>query len=224
MAKSKEYKKIATELSKENQKAYVAVGEYIIHFEMMLNTIKKFLKECAAIKANLDNDKLIDILLHDSTASSLLSYYKAFVHELFPEQMQDKEVTNYLKLIFKEVESAYQKRNDIAHATYKYGFYEDNPDDFKIILVAEKFKVYKEGLQDKYHRNKEGVIDYVDIRNESRKLMELNEKIDTMIIQIGSTQFKLSDQEVDMVIPKSRKKRMLKKKVNLKEKDIMTFE
>jgi len=34
-----------------------------------------------------------------------------------------------------------------------------------------------------------------------------------MIIQIGSTVHKLSDQEVDMVMPKRRMKRQLKKKV-----------
>src|SRR5690554_5448500 len=109
MAKSiTKKKRLFALVNKERTAAYKAVGEYIIHFEIMLRTIRSFLKECAAIKGNLDNDKIIDILLHDSTASSLLSYFKAFVYELFPEQMKDKQVSDYLKQVFKEVETAYQ--------------------------------------------------------------------------------------------------------------------
>jgi len=216
-------KRLSTVINKERTTAYRAVGEYIIHFEMMLKTIRAFLKDCAAIKANLDNDKLVDILLHDSTASSLLSYFKAFVYELFPEQMKDKRVSDYLKQVFNEVEIAYQKRNDIAHAGYKYGFYKDDENDvndLNIVLVAEKFKVYKDGLQDIYQKDKQGVIDFVDLRNESIKLMELNTKIDIMTAQIGSTINKLSDQKIGTEIPKVRKKRKLKKKINLREKNI----
>jgi hypothetical protein len=227
MAKSDKLKRLSKAINREQIKAYTAVGEYIIHFEMMLKTIRSFLKECAAIKANLDNEKIMDILLHDSTASSLLSYFKAFVYELFPEQMKDKEVSDYMKQIFKEVEVAYQKRNDIAHSAYKYGFYDvdkDDINDISIVMVAEKFKVYKDGLQDIFHKDKQGVIDFTDLRNESIKLMNLNERIDTMVIQIGSTAYKLSDQEVDMEIPKRRKKRQLKKKINLKEKDIIVLD
>lgn len=213
-------------VNKERAKAYRAVGEYIIHFEMMLQTIRAFLKECAAIKANLDNDRVIDILLHDSTASSLLSYFKAFTYELFPDQMKEKEVSAYVKQIFSEVESAYQKRNDIAHSAYKYGFYKDteDSDELNVVVVAQKFKVYKDGLHDIYHKENQGVIDYTDLRNESIKLMELNDKIDIMTTQIGSTVNKLSDQKIYGEMPKRRKKRQLKKNINLKDKDIMTFD
>lgn len=226
MSKANKQKRLSAVVNKERAKAYRAVGEYIIHFEMMLMTIRAFLKECAAIKANLDNDKVMDILLHDSTASSLLSYFKAFVYELFPEQMKEKEVSDYLKQIFHEVETAYQKRNDIAHAGYKYGFYKDNEDadDLNVVVVAERFKVYKDGLQDIYHKEKEGIIDFTDLRNESIKLIELNEKIDIMTVQIGSTVNRLSDQKIGVEIPKRRKKRQLKKNINLKDKDIITFD
>jgi hypothetical protein len=220
-------KQLSKEIDKERSKAYRAVGEYIIHFEMMLKTIRTFLKESAAIKANLDNDKIMDILLHDSTASSLLSYFKAFVYELFGEQMKDKEVSDYMRQIFNEIEAAYQKRNNIVHAGYKYGFYLDNQNsetELSIIMVAEKFKVYKDGLQDIYHKEKQGAIDFTDLRNESIKLMELNEKIDTMTIQIGIPKNKLSDKEVDIEMPKMRKKRRHKKKVDLNDKDIIVFE
>jgi len=225
---AKENKKNFSKMvNKERTKAYVAVGEYIIHFEMLLKTIRTFLKECACIKANLDNDKIIDILLHDSTAASLLSYFKAFVYELFPEQMKDKEVSDYMKQIFSEVETAYQKRNDIAHAGYKYGFYKDNESDatdLNVVVVAEKFKVYRDGLKDIYHKEKQGVIDFIDLRNESIKLMELNDKIDIMIIQIGSTVNKLSDPNTWSDIPKRKKKRPLKKKINVKDKDVFSIE
>jgi hypothetical protein len=226
MAKANKQKRLSKVVNKE-QTAYRAVGEYIIQFEMMLKTIRTFLKDCAAIKANLHNEKLMDILLHDSTASSLLSYFKAFVYEFFPEQMKDKKVSDYLKQIFNEVEIAYQKRNDIAHSSYKYGLYkvnENDVNDLNVVIVAEKYKVYRDGLQDIYHKEKQGVIDFIDLRNESIKLIDLNTKIDTMTIQIGSTVYKLSDQKVGMEIPKTRKKRQLKKKINLKEKDIFSFD
>jgi len=224
--KGNKKKSLSKVVSKERAKAYRAVGEYIIHFEMMLRTIRAFLKDCAAIKANLDNDRVMDILLHDSTASSLLSYFKAFIFELFPDQMKEKEVSAYVKQIFTEIETAYQKRNDIAHAAYKYGFYKDteDSDELNVVVVAEKFKVYKDGLQDIYHKEKSGVIDFTDLRNESIKLMELNDKIDFMTIQIGSTVNKLSDQTTFTDIPKRRKKRLHKKKINIKGKDIMTFD
>jgi hypothetical protein len=224
--KANKQKSLSRVVSKERAKAYRAVGEYIVHFEMMLKTIRTFLKDCAAIKANLDNDRVMDILLHDSTASSLLSYFKAFIYELFPEQMKEKEVSDYLKEIFNEVEMAYQKRNDIAHAAYKYGFYKDDEgsDNLNIVVVAEKFKVYKDGLQDIYHKEKQGVIDFTDLRNESIKLMELNDKIGLMTIQIGSTVNKLSDQKTYKELTKRRKKRQLKKNISLKDKDIFTLD
>jgi hypothetical protein len=219
-------KSLSTVVSKERAKAYRAVGEYIVHFEMMLQTIRLFLKECAAIKANLDNDRVMDILLHDSTASSLLSYFKAFVYELFPEQMKEKGISDYLKQVFSEIENAYQKRNDIAHAAYKYGFYKDNEasDEINVVVVAARFKVYKDGLQDIYHKEKQGVIDFTELRNASIKLIELNDKIDLMIVQIGSTVNKLADQRSYGEIPKGRKKRQLKSKINLRDKDITTFD
>ncbi|HMJ67385.1 MAG TPA: hypothetical protein VK508_00740 [Cyclobacteriaceae bacterium] len=220
-------KELSAELARERTRAYVAVGEYIVHFEMMLNSIRSFLKESAAIKAKLDNDRIMDILLHDSTASSLLSYFKAFVYELFPEQMRDKEVSDYLKQIFKEVETAYQMRNDIAHASYMYGFYEKDEIEKKglsVIMIARKFKVYKEGLQDVYHNERQGVIDFAALRNASIKLSELDERINFIIIQIGSTKYKLSDQEGDIEMPKRRKKRQFKPSINLKTKDIISFE
>lgn len=225
-AKVSKRKSLSIVVSKERAKAYRAVGEYIVHFEMMLQTIRVFLKECAAIKANLDNDRVMDILLHDSTASSILSYFKAFVYELFPDQMKEKEVSDYLKQVFNEVETAYQKRNDIAHAAYKYGFYKDNEgsDELNVIVVAARFKVYKDGLQDMYHKEKQGVIDFTDLRNESTKLMELNDKIALMTVQIGSTVNRLSDQKTYGEIAKRRKKRQLKKNINLRDKDIITFD
>lgn len=224
--KGNKKKSLSKVVSKERAKAYRAVGEYIIHFEMMLQTIRAFLKDCAAIKANLDNDRIMDILLHDSTASSLLSYFKAFIYELFPDQMKEKEVSAYVKQIFIEIETAYQKRNDIAHSAYKYGFYKEteDSDELNVVVVAEKFKVYKDGLQDIYHKEKSGVIDFTDLRNESIKLMELNDKIDFMTIQIGSTVNKLSHQTTFTNIPKRRKKRLHKKNINIKGKDIMTFD
>lgn len=224
--KTSKQKSLSIVINKERAKAYKAVGEYIVHFEMMLQTIRAFLKDCAAIKANLDNDRVMDILLHDSTASSLLSYFKAFIYELFPDQMKEKEVSDYLKQVFNEIEIAYQKRNDIAHAAYKYGFYKDSEDsdEVNIVVVAARFKVYKDGLQDMYHKEKQGVIDFTDLRNESIKLMELNDKIDLMTVQIGSTVNKLSDQKTYGETPKRRKKRQLKKNINLRDKDIITFD
>lgn len=224
--KGNKKKSLQRVVSKERVKAYRAVGEYIIHFEMMLRTIRAFLKDCAAIKANLQNDRVMDILLHDSTAFSLLSYFKAFIYELFPDQMKENEVSTYVKQIFNEIETAYQKRNDIAHAAYKYGFYKDTEGSDKInaVIVAEKFKVYKDGLQDIYHKDKLGVIDFIDLRNESIKLMELSDKIDLMAIQIGSAVNKLSDQISSADLPKSRKKRLHKKKIILKDKNILTID
>lgn len=227
MARTPEYKKLSKDLSKERQKAYTAVGEYIIHFEMMLKVIRGFLKECAAIKGKLKKDRIMDIMMHDSTASNLLQYFKAFIYELFPKQMKQEDVRKYIHQIFKEVEAAYQKRNDIAHASYKYGFYDDDKDDIKdikIVMIAEKFKVYKDGLQDKYHKDKDGVIDFTDLRNETRQLMELTEKIDTMTIQIGSKVNRLCDPVTDIEIPKTRRRQILKKKVDLKRKEIISFE
>jgi hypothetical protein len=91
-------------------------------------------------------------------------------------------------------------------------------------VVAARFKVYKDGLKDMYHKEKQGVIDFTDLRNESIKLMELHDKIDRMTLQIGSTVNKLSNQKAYSEIIKRRKKRQLNKNNNLRDRDIIAFD
>ena len=120
---SDDSKKLMKGVRSIGRKSHTAIGEYIFTFEGVMESIRFVLQECL-FKEGLDNENLIHVLLHNTTAQPLLKYLKGFIHELYPEQMADTKIESFMKAIWSDVQHAIDKRNEVAHSHYYYWFKE----------------------------------------------------------------------------------------------------
>jgi hypothetical protein len=125
------------------------VGRCIITFEDIMEQIR----ECIRLmmqKQGLNNSFFTEVLIHDSTAKSLIDYLKAFIIEIYSNQWNGQNAVKngkapsqeFVDKLFIKLYDSMNVRNDLAHSNY-WPIYGDGETRFQM----KRFRVKATGLQ-----------------------------------------------------------------------------
>ncbi len=156
-----------------------SIGEYIYTFEGMLQSIRKTVLVILK-KYGLKDEAVGLIIIHDSSAKSLLDYFKALLIHLKKDQLSDKNTKNYISKIWKEIQEAMEFRNDIAHAYWFTGYEYDQDGATGIGIFADKHKVMKDGLKNRFESFEQKHL------KDMKKKSELNLNLKHNILNISN--------------------------------------
>ncbi len=124
------------------------VGRCIITFEDIMEQIRQCIRLMME-NQGLKNSFFTEVLLHDSTAKSLIDYLKAFIIEIYSNQWSDKNavekgkhpIQEFVDKLFVKLYDSMNVRNDLAHSNY-WPIY-----DGETRFQMKRFKVKANGLQ-----------------------------------------------------------------------------
>ena len=169
MKKSVDYSKYEnTELETKLQQC---IGEYIYTFENILESIRFFIS-CVMKRNGLKKNKLVEIILFDSMAGSLLNYYKGLVFEVCSEEMKKPQVKSFMNKLWNDISKSIEKRNNVAHANWSITF---QGEELTTNVLATKNKMLKDGLANVYQSFEKSNMD--SIKADSAKNKEISNLI-----------------------------------------------
>lgn len=178
------------------RKTFESIGEYIYTFENLLKFIKEFI-ELALKRQGLNDERLGQILTFDSSANSILNYYKGFLLHLYSEDLKDKKTMQFLVNHCKRILEAVNYRNDVAHAHWFVTIDYDGSEEYVISVNAEKNNITKDGFRNKFESFNESQLDEMKERSKN------NYTIVREVSLITNNYF--NHKKIDSPKPKTRK-------------------
>ncbi|TAH40828.1 MAG: hypothetical protein EYC69_10015 [Bacteroidetes bacterium] len=117
------------------------LGDFIVQFENSMDSLRDtilYLLERNGMK----NREYGMILLHDSTALNLKSYYLGFIKKVFESSSNKNDNSQkYLSKLIDKIEDATRLRNMVLHSTWDFI---PNLDNYKAdLLSGQRYKVNK---------------------------------------------------------------------------------
>lgn len=138
------------EFEKNKKQINENIGALVVTFENLMLALKQGIKVIAE-KNGIKNEDLIEILIHDAGAQSLLKYFKCFMLSAFPNEMNDTEFAEKMETIYKEMQEAIEYRNSIVHASWNIGYAIDvNTFGLTSYLSAIRKRIQKNVLTNVY--------------------------------------------------------------------------
>jgi hypothetical protein len=110
----------------QTNEIYQEIGRFAVQFEMFSHGLQTGIQNVLH-KAGLANHNLTNIILADQTARPLKMMLQAMLAEIGNYDDTDRSIVN---IIFAEVDSIIEKRNEIIHSTWFIGWAAEGQTDF----------------------------------------------------------------------------------------------
>ena len=171
------------EIDNIHKKTFECIGQFVVVFENMVENMRYLLSRILKDNGLKEND-LFDILVSDTTAGPLLNHLNAFIKSQYSEELSDKNNSDFMSKLSKDIIKAITLRNDIVHAHWYFAIESVSDTEYAYTLNATRNRLRAHQIENVHEDMSESKLE--EIKGDIIKINKISEALVILSFNLGT--------------------------------------